>query len=77
MTDATLYSKRAYDLLVWQTGRDLNDGLGRDPRRNPPAPLARLPGPPPLPGDPPDPVPLPATVPLMLAVCVGLAAFVG
>ena len=26
------YWRQAYEVLVAQTGRDLNDGLGRDPR---------------------------------------------
>lgn len=30
--DAT-YWRKAYEELVRQTGRDLNDGLGRDPRK--------------------------------------------
>ena len=29
------YWRNAYELLVKQTGRDLNDGLGLDPRRDP------------------------------------------
>jgi hypothetical protein len=30
------YWKRAYEMLVEQTGRDLNDGLGHDPRKTQP-----------------------------------------
>lgn len=29
------YWRAAYELLVKQTGRDLNDGLGVDPRKRP------------------------------------------
>lgn len=29
---SALYWRDAYEKLVQQTGRDLNDGLGRDPR---------------------------------------------
>lgn len=35
-TAAEVYWRRAYEELVSQTGRDLNDGLGADPRRAPP-----------------------------------------
>jgi len=45
--DAALakYWRKAYETLVAQTGRDLNDGLGIDPRKKVPSPLARAEGP--------------------------------
>lgn len=36
-----LYWREAYETLVRQTGRDINDGFGIDSRRANPAPLAR------------------------------------
>lgn len=73
MADDALYWKRAYELLVWQTGRDLNDGYGRDPRREPPAPFAR--GPEPRgPGDPSRGVHAPLLTGLTILV-VALAAY--
>ena len=33
---STAYWRRAYETLVKETGRDLNDGLGRDPRSRKP-----------------------------------------
>ena len=36
-----LYWRKAYEELVRQTGRDLNDGLGVDPRKKTPSPLSR------------------------------------
>lgn len=40
-TNSALYWRNAYEELVRQTGRDLNDGLGPDPRKTHMSPLAR------------------------------------
>ncbi len=43
--NAALYWRKAYETLVAQTGRDINDGYGIDPRKAVPSPLARVPAP--------------------------------
>lgn len=40
---SALYWRNAYEELVSQTGRDLNDGYGIDPRKASPAPTSRSP----------------------------------